>query len=239
MPKSDHYHTLNVSRAASQDEIKQAYRKLAKLFHPDINRETANHEKIAKVNAAYEVLGDPESRRHYDRQQQYQFHLETSGFATESTTRQERTASARYHYQQNSQRADELLQQWLNRVYSPVSRLIQEIIQPLQEQIDLLAADPFDDELMGDFQDYLDECRDSLDRAEGTFRSMPNPPSVAGVAASLYRCLNQINDGIEQFEFFTFNYDDYYLHTGKELFRIATGLRREAQYAAKEVLNQR
>lgn len=241
MSKFDHYRTLNVSRTASQDEIKQAYRRLAKLFHPDSNRETANHEKIAHVNAAYEVLGDPESRRHYDRQQHYRSQLEANGFATERTTRQERTAAAqaRYHYQRTSQQEDELLQQWLNRVYTPVSRLIQQIIRPVQEQIDLLAADPFDDELMGDFQAYLDECRDILDRAEGTFRSLPNPPSFAAVAASLYHCLNQLNDGIEQFEFFTLNYDDYYLHTGQELFRIAARLRREAQHGAKDVLNKR
>ncbi len=241
MPKSDHYRTLNVSRNASQDEIKQAYRRLAKLFHPDSNCETSNHEKIASVNAAYEVLGDPESRKHYDRQQQYHSHLEAHGFADSGTTRQERTAAAqaRHRYQQTSQQADELLQQWLTRVYTPVSRLIQQIIRPLQEQIDLLAADPFDDELMSDFQDYLDECHDILNRAEGIFRSLPNPPSVAGTAASLYYCLNQINDGIEQLEFFTFNYDDHYLHTGQELFRIAAGLRREAQYAAKDVLNKR
>jgi molecular chaperone DnaJ len=105
----------------------------------------------------------------------------------------------------------------------------------LQRQIDDLAADPFDDELMEDFQAYLQDCRDLLQQADKTFRSIPNPPSVAGVAANLYYCLNQVGDGIEQLEFFTNNYDEYYLHTGQELFRIATGLRREAQATVRDL----
>ncbi len=59
MSTSDYYHTLKVSPKATQAEIKQAYRRLAKLFHPDSNQETANHETIARVNEAYEVLGTP------------------------------------------------------------------------------------------------------------------------------------------------------------------------------------
>ncbi len=237
MATSDHYKTLNIKPTASQAEIKQAYRRLAKLFHPDSNSETANHENIARVNAAYEVLGDPDSRRSYDQQRQYHAQLEAVGVTGDRATREQRAAAAqaRYHHQQTGQQADEHLQQWLSHIYAPVSRLIQQILKPLKEQIDDLAADPFDDDLMADFQDYLDDCRTLLNRAETTFRSMPNPPTVAGVAASLYYCLNQVGDGIEQFEMFTLNYDDHYLHTGQELFRIAAGLRREAQAGVRDI----
>jgi molecular chaperone DnaJ len=237
MSKSDHYRTLNVSPSASQDEIKQAYRRLAKQFHPDTNSDIADHETIARVNAAYEVLGDPDHRKSYDQQRRYRSQFEAAGWATDTSTRQEREAAARARHrnQPSAQQTDELLQQWLNRVYVPVNRLIHQILKPLTEQIDELAADPFDDELMGNFQDYLEDCRDLLDKAESTFRSLPNPPNVAGAAANLYYCLSQVGDGIEQLEMFTLNYDDYYLHTGQELFRIAQGLRREAQYAVKDI----
>jgi len=238
MSTSDHYHTLKVSPQATQAEIKQAYRRLAKLFHPDSNRETANHETITKVNEAYEVLGDPENRRSYDRCREYGSEFETTGSRVGRTSRQQRAAAAQARYrkqQQTGQQADEQLQQWLRQVYTPVSRLIQQILKPLKEQIDELSADPFDDGLMENFQDYLEDCREILDKAEKTFRSLPNPPSVAGVAAHLYYCLNQVSDGLEQLETFTLNYDDSYLHTGQELFRIAAGLRREAQAAVKEV----
>ena len=237
--RSDHYRTLNVTPAATQAEIKQAYRRLAKQFHPDSNRETTNHEKIARVNAAYEVLGDPDNRKSYDQQLQYLTQLEDAGFSAGRGNRQQRTAAAQARHrkqQQTAQTADEHLQQWLTQVYTPVNRLVLEILKPLKEQIDDLAADPFDDALMAEFQAYLEDCRDRLGRAETIFKSLPNPKTLAGVAAHLYYCLNQVDDGIEQLEFFTLNYDDSYLHTGQELFRIAAGLRREAQAAVKEVV---
>jgi molecular chaperone DnaJ len=237
--RSDHYRTLNVTPAATQAEIKQAYRRLAKQFHPDSNRETTNHEKIARVNAAYEVLGDPDNRKSYDQQLQYLTQLEDAGFSAGRGNRQQRTAAAQARHrkqQQTAQTADEHLQQWLTQVYTPVNRLVLEILKPLNEQIDDLAADPFDDALMAEFQAYLEDCRDRLGRAETIFKSLPNPKTLAGVAAHLYYCLNQVDDGIEQLEFFTLNYDDSYLHTGQELFRIAAGLRREAQAAVKDVI---
>jgi len=109
------------------------------------------------------------------------------------------------------------------------------VLKPLKAQINALAADPFDDELLEVFQAYLEECRDYLQKAQHAFSSLPNPPNVAGVAAHLYYCLNQVSDGVDELERFTTSYDDHYLHTGQELFRIATGLRREAQAAVREI----
>lgn len=237
MTTSNHYHTLEISPQATQAEIKRAYRRLAKLFHPDSNRETESHEDIARINAAYEVLSDPDSRQSYDRELRYRSQLESVGIATDGQqTRQQRAAAAQRQYQrrQTGQDADEQIDLWINRIYVPVNRELAKILNALRDQIDDLSADPFDDELMEDFQDYLEDCRDGLGKAQITFRSMPNPPSVAGVAAHLYYCLNQVGDGIEELNLFTLNYDDYYLHTGQELFRIANQLRREAQSALKQ-----
>ena len=68
MARIDYYETLGVRRDASDEEIKKAYRKLVFEFHPDRNpgSKTAE-EKIREINAAYEVLGDPETRRTYER----------------------------------------------------------------------------------------------------------------------------------------------------------------------------
>ncbi len=60
------YDTLGVSENASADEIKKAYRKLARKYHPDINKEAEAHEKFKEINAAYEVLSDPEKKAKYD-----------------------------------------------------------------------------------------------------------------------------------------------------------------------------
>jgi molecular chaperone DnaJ len=67
MPDRDYYEVLGVSRNASQDQIKQAYRKLARKFHPDVNPGDKTAEsKFKEIQEAYDVLGEPESRRRYD-----------------------------------------------------------------------------------------------------------------------------------------------------------------------------
>ncbi|NET36629.1 MAG: J domain-containing protein [Cyanothece sp. SIO1E1] len=240
MLESNHYTTLEVSQAATQAEIKQAYRRLAKVFHPDSKRETANHEQIARINAAYEILGDPQQRQVYDQQLDSEVQMAAAGFSTRGAQgdRQQRTAAAQSHYQrqrQSERDEDAHFQQWMKQVYRPVNRFLTKILSPLREQLKLLSADPFDDDLMADFQAYIEECRAFLEKAQKAFQSMPNPSQVAGVAAHLYYCLNQVGDGIDELERFTFNYNEQYLHTGQELFRIATGLRREAQAAMKQV----
>jgi molecular chaperone DnaJ len=63
---ADHYETLGVQRNASSDEIKKAYRKLARELHPDVNPSEQAQERFKSVTHAYEVLGDEQSRRSYD-----------------------------------------------------------------------------------------------------------------------------------------------------------------------------
>jgi len=68
MEYKDYYKTLGVGRQASQAEIKKAYRKLAMQFHPDRNPDNKEAEsKFKEINEAYQALGDPEKRSHYDR----------------------------------------------------------------------------------------------------------------------------------------------------------------------------
>jgi curved DNA-binding protein len=63
----DYYKVLGVPRTASQDEIKRAYRRLAKNYHPDVNNDAPDaKERFQEINEANEVLGDPEKRRRYD-----------------------------------------------------------------------------------------------------------------------------------------------------------------------------
>src|ERR1700716_1377604 len=64
----DYYETLAVPKTASEDEIKSAFRKLARKHHPDVAKDKkAAEEKFKEINEAYEVLSDPEKRKKYDR----------------------------------------------------------------------------------------------------------------------------------------------------------------------------
>ncbi len=66
MNKKDYYEVLGISKNATDEEIKRAFRKLAKQYHPDVNKEPGAAEKFKEIGEAYAVLSDPNKRRQYD-----------------------------------------------------------------------------------------------------------------------------------------------------------------------------
>lgn len=225
---SNHYQTLQIDYTATQAEIKQAYRRLAKRFHPDSQQPSGNHETIIRINAAYEVLSDPHQRQSYDRQ------LYTQAQSYQASVRS--TATKPRKPRQHGSQIDAELNQWLSQVYQPVNGILNQILEAFQMEVDELSADPFDDELMDAFQGYVATSQEVLEKAQNLFRSIPNPANVAGVAAHLYYSLNHVEDGLEDLNFFTLNYEDSYLHTGQELFRMANQLQQEAAASIRDFL---
>ncbi|NEU31645.1 molecular chaperone DnaJ [bacterium LRH843] len=66
MSKRDYYDVLGVDKNASVDEVKKAYRKLARKYHPDVNKEADATDKFKEVKDAYDTLSDPQKKSHYD-----------------------------------------------------------------------------------------------------------------------------------------------------------------------------
>src|SRR5260370_33335825 len=76
-PKHDYYETLGVARSSSEDEIRKAYRKLARKYHPDLNPgDKAAEDRFKNVQEAYDVLNDKSKRQMYD---QVGFYSDTPG----------------------------------------------------------------------------------------------------------------------------------------------------------------
>ncbi|PNK07738.1 molecular chaperone DnaJ, partial [Cylindrospermopsis raciborskii S10] len=63
----DYYEILGVSRDADKEQIKQAYRRQARKYHPDVNKEPGAEEKFKEINRAYEVLSEADTRERYNR----------------------------------------------------------------------------------------------------------------------------------------------------------------------------
>ncbi len=214
-----HYKTLKLSPNASAQEIRQAYRRLVKKFHPDSQSNQASHEQIVRINAAYEVLGDPSRRYRYD-QSPREHSREVRNY---QASRQGRNC------QQTARVADDNLDVWLAKVYAPIATQLPLLSRDLEIAINELSADIFDDQLMTKFQICLEKIGEGLQASRRQFTDYPSPRSLAKVAAFLYYSMNHVEDALEELNFFTLNYDETSLHNGQELFRLMNDLLQEAE----------
>ncbi|TQR32974.1 DnaJ family protein [Campylobacter sp. MIT 99-7217] len=85
MSNNSLYETLDINKNASADEIKKAYRRLARKYHPDINKEKGAEEKFKEINAAYEILSDPKKKAQYDQYGDSMFGGQSFGDFSRST----------------------------------------------------------------------------------------------------------------------------------------------------------
>lgn len=99
----DYYKVLGVERNASQDDIKKAYRKMARKYHPDLNKDDPNaKDKFQEINEANEVLSDPEKRKKYDEYGEHWKHADEFKTEREAYQRaQERGGQSAYWYSVN------------------------------------------------------------------------------------------------------------------------------------------
>jgi len=205
-PSHDPYQVLGVAPSASAAEIKAAYRTLVKQHHPDAG---GDEHRILALNAAWEVLGDPERRQQHDRLRQAPRGVP----AAAGSPRPSRPASGLQH--------DDQLLHWLQQVYAPIDRLLGQVINPFPAQLRALSADPYDDLLMEDFCQFLQQSQAKLEKVEQLYRSLAAPRSAQGFSLSVYHCLSQVQDALTELERYTMGYVDSYLRDGREMIREA------------------
>ncbi|MEA5475717.1 J domain-containing protein [Synechococcus sp. CCY9201] len=215
------YAVLGLTHRATSAEIKAAYRALVKQHHPDAG---GDDDTILALNAAWEVLGDGERRRRYDDQRGI------GAAASSAAASQAEAAAAASETGRGARRAaaprrgdkdDGLLLAWLQQVYAPIDRLLGQVINPFPAQLRELAADPYDDRLMEAFCGFLAQSQAKIEKVEALFGSVPCPPSARGFGLSLYHCLSQVKDALQELERYTMGYVDGYLHDGREMLREA------------------
>ena len=212
----NHYKSLGVNTNASSEEIKCAYRELVKVHHPDAG---GDEQTILLINAAWEILGDSEKRRDYDLSINKQ-----SSNSNEAYYRGVRNAKATDDantVQSKSATEDKDLYKWIKEVYEPIDKQLGMIINPFTSQIKELSADPYDDILMANFCTYLTKCIKKINKVEEIYRSIQAPKSAYNFSISLYQCLAQVKDAINEIEIYTMGYVDNYLHDGLEMLREA------------------
>ncbi len=210
------YEVLGVSNHASLIEIKSAYRELAKKHHPDAG---GNEEKILLINAAWEILKDADHRKEYDRRIN-----ETPFFKKEAKQREVRNTRASVAAkvaQGQAAAADNAIAIWLEQVYLPIDRLIGQIINPFSAELKALSADPYDDYLMDSFCYFIENSKKKMLKIKKIYSSIPTPQSASGFSLSLYHCLSQVEDALNELERYTMGYVDDYLHDGQEMLRTA------------------
>jgi molecular chaperone DnaJ len=216
MENHTHYERLQVSTSASTEQIKAAYRRLARQHHPDLNS-GSDAEIMKQLNEAYAVLTEAKRRESYDQ-------------TLEDIPRP-------YHVPKNpikprGSREDEAQVLWLQRIYYPIVRAISSIVDSFESRLEDLSYDPYDDELVETFAEYLETSQRSYEQAWTTFRSKPNPATLALAAEYLYHSLNQLKDGLDELGYFVQNYGVNHLHTGQDLLTICA----ELMYKAEEAM---
>ena len=214
----DPYRVLGLGPSASHGEIKAAYRRLVKEHHPDAG---GDEERILALNAAWELLGDAERRRAFDRDRSLASAGDGQEEARRRGARNARAAQAASRSNGRGACADDALVQWLQAVYGPIDRQLGQVINAFPAQLRALSADPYDDTLMEAFCAYLEQSRARIDKVKTLYQSLPTPASARGFGLSLYHCLSQVEDALNELDRYTMGYVDNYLHDGREMLREA------------------
>ncbi len=204
------YKELGLKKNATKSEIKSSYRSLVKQHHPDTGGEK---ERFLAIQNAWEILNDPIKKEQYDRN----FFSSGSSFDSLNENWEEKFNSKKY----NSLNKDKEVETWIKEIYTPINRLISQIIKPLNSEIKELSADPYDDHLMENFCNYISLSQKKIEKVEKIYNKKIVPKSISVIGLDLYHCFSQVKDALSEFDRYTQGYVDNYLFDGKEMIKEA------------------
>jgi len=204
------YKELGLDKNATKSEIKSSYRSLVKQHHPDAGGEK---ERFLAIQNAWETLNDPIKKEQYDRN----FFSSNSSFDSLKENWEEKLNSKKY----NSSNKDKEVETWIKEIYTPINRLISQIIKPLNNEIKNLSADPYDDQLMENFCNYINISQNKIEKVEKIYNKKLVPKSISNLGLDLYHCFSQVKDALSELDRYTQGYVDNYLFDGKEMIKEA------------------
>jgi len=204
------YEELGLKKNATKSEIKSSYRSLVKKHHPDTG---GNKERFLAIQNAWEILNDPIKKKQYDSR----VFSSSSSFDSLNDNWEEKFNSKKY----NSSIKDKEVETWIKEIYSPINRLINQIIKPLNNEIKELSADPYDEQLMENFCNYIILSQKKIEKVEKIYNKTIVPKSISALGLDLYHCFSQVKDALSEFDRYTQGYVDNYLFDGKEMIKEA------------------
>ena len=206
----NYYKELGLKRNATRNEIKSAYRLLAKKYHPDTGGDS---EKFLSLQLAWETLNDPQKKAIYDKS--------LISNENHAVSKNKDWSSELKNKKNNSTNKDQDIKDWIKKIYNPINRFISQIIKPLNDEIKKLSADPYDDELMDAFSLYLNDSRKKIEKASSLFKTQAVPSSISSIGLDLYHCFSQVQDALDELDRYTQGYVDDYLFDGKQMMKEA------------------
>ena len=220
--KKNFYEELGLEKNATKNEIKTAYRSLVKKHHPDAGGEK---NRFLSIQNAWETLNNPIKKEAYDKQ-----------FSESYLSSNQKNVNweEKYNSKKNSSSIkDQEVQTWINDIYNPINRLIKQIIKPLNNEIQALSADPYDDELMETFCSYVILSLKKIEKVDNIYNSKAVPDSISELGLDLYHCFSQVKDGLLELDRYTKGYVDDYLFDGKEMMKEAKRIQLKMAYIKK------
>ena len=220
--KKNFYEELGLEKNATKSEIKSSYRSLVKKHHPDAGGEK---ERFLAIQIAWETLNDPIKKEKYDAQLLNFYDL--SNNLNENWDEQFNTKKY------NSSIKDKEVTTWIKDIYNPTNRLISQIIKPLTNEIKELSADPYDEQLMENFCNYINISQKKIEKVDIIYKSKSVPNSISGIGLDLYHCFSQVKEALSELNRYTQGYVDNYLFDGKEMMKEAKRIQSKMSYDKK------